>query len=311
MAKISIVVPCYNEEESVQLFYNEIIKISAELKDTEFELLFVDDGSADNTLKEIEKLAEIDDTVKYISFSRNFGKEAGIFAGLENASGDYVVLIDADLQHPPQLIIDMYKTLTTEDYDSVGAMRTSHKGESAFRGFFSKLFYKTLNKISDTKMQRGTTDYRMMNRKMLNAVLSMSEYNRFTKGIFSWVGFKTKWIEYENRERVAGNTTWSFFGLFKYSLQGIVNFSTAPLAAASFFGIALCIISMIAAAITVISTLIWGDPVAGYPTLICAILFVGGIQLLCIGIIGQYIAKLFLETKNRPKYISRKDNLNK
>lgn len=309
MPKISVVVPCYNESESLPLFYKEICTIANTMHLVEFEFLFIDDGSEDDTLEKLELLSQQDSRVKYISFSRNFGKEAGIYAGLKNSTGEYVVLMDADLQHPPSLLPEMYKAVTEEGFDCAGARRISRKGEGVFRSFFSRLFYKIINKISATEMESGVTDFRMMNRIMVDAVIEMSEYNRFTKGLFSWVGFQTKWFPYENVERAAGTTTWSFWSLLKYSLEGIVNFSTAPLAVASFFGIVFCVLAFLMVVVIVVKTIIWGDPVAGFPTLICVIFLLGGIQLLSLGVIGQYLSKIFLEVKHRPIYIVRKDNM--
>lgn len=301
--KISVIVPCYNEEESLPDFYKAIIGIAGEMAETDFEFLFINDGSKDRTLEILKELHRKDKRVRFCSFSRNFGKEAGIYAGLKNAKGDFVVLLDADLQHPPEYIPKMYQLITTEGYDSVAMKRTNRKGEKKIRSFFSKSFYKLINKISQTNIEESATDYRMMTRQMVDAVLEMQEYHRFTKGIFSWVGFQTKWLEYENVERQAGETKWSFWGLIKYSLEGIFAFSTAPLAIASVMGILFCILSFLTGIIVVIKTLIWGDPVAGFPTLICVILLIGGIQLLVIGIQGQYLAKAYMEIKNRPVFL--------
>lgn len=301
--KISVIVPCYNEEESLPDFYKAIIGIAGEMAETDFEFLFINDGSKDRTLEILKELHRKDKRVRFCSFSRNFGKEAGIYAGLKNSNGDFVVLLDADLQHPPEYIPKMYQLITTEGYDSVAMKRTNRKGEKKIRSFFSKSFYKLINKISQTNIEESATDYRMMTRQMVDAVLEMQEYHRFTKGIFSWVGFQTKWLEYENVERQAGETKWSFWGLIKYSLEGIFAFSTAPLAIASVMGILFCILSFLMGIIVVIKTLIWGDPVAGFPTLICVILLIGGIQLLVIGIQGQYLAKAYMEIKNRPVFL--------
>ena len=304
---ISIIVPSYNEEKSLPLFYDEICKIKPEFekKDVKFELIFVDDGSKDTTLQVIKGLKSKDDCVHYISFSRNFGKEAAIYAGLENCTGDYAVLMDADLQDPPAYLMEMYLAIKEEGYDSVATRRVSRKGEPVIRSFFARMFYRLMYKISNTEIVDGARDYRLMTRQMVDAILSMSEYNRFTKGIFGWVGFRTKWLEYENVERVAGETKWSFWKLFKYSLEGIMAFSTAPLALASYFGIILCIVAVIAILFIVIRALCFGDPTAGWPSLACIIIFIGGIQLFCIGVLGQYLAKTYLETKRRPIYISR------
>jgi len=307
MQLISIVVPCYNEQEVLPLFYKEINKVMAQIKDkhpdTEFELLFINDGSKDNTLNELRELALKDKCVRYISFSRNFGKEAGMYAGLQNAKGDYVVIMDADLQHPPAFIPQMYEYVLSGEYDCATTRRVSRKGESKIRSWFSRQFYKIMNKISQTEIVDGAQDFRFMTRKMVDAILSMKEYNRFSKGIFSWVGFRTKYIPYENVERAAGNTTWSFKSLFKYSLEGIFAFSTAPLAISSFLGILSFIISLIMIIVTVIKWLAFGDPVQGYTTTICIILMMGGLQLFCIGILGQYLSKTYLESKKRPIYL--------
>ncbi len=303
MSKISIVVPCYNEQESLHFFYKEITKTASEMPETEFEFLFIDDGSSDDTLDILKQLRHQDNRVRYLSFSRNFGKEAAIYAGLENSAGDYTVIIDADLQDPPCLIKEMYKSITEEGYDCVATRRTTRQGEPVIRSFFAKCFYRIINRISKTEIVDGARDFRMMKRKMVKAILNVSEYNRFSKGIFGWVGFKTKWLEYENVERVAGKTKWSFWKLFLYSLDGIMAFSTAPLAIASVTGLIFCLIAMIAIVFTIIRQLIWGGSVSGWPSLVCIIVLTGGIQLFCIGILGQYIAKTYLETKKRPIYI--------
>ncbi|MDU1892093.1 MAG: glycosyltransferase family 2 protein [Dysgonomonas sp.] len=303
MDKISLIVPCYNEEQALPYLYNEIVKLAEEMPEQEFEFIFINDGSKDKTLDIIKELRSSDDRVHYVSFSRNFGKEAGIYAGLKAAKGDYISLIDADLQDPPSLIKGMYESLKTEDYDCVATRRLDRKGEPIMRSFFAKQFYKLINKISDTEVVDGARDFRLMSRQMVDAILEMSEYNRFSKGIFGWVGFKTKWISFENVERVAGQTKWSFIGLFFYSLEGIIAFSTRPLFIASVFGILFCLIAFFMISVIIAKTLIWGDPVAGYPSLICAIFFMGGVQLFCLGILGQYLSKTYLETKKRPIYI--------
>ena len=307
MKLISIVVPCYNEQEVLPLFYDEITKVMAQIKekhnDTEFELLFINDGSRDNTLKILRELAVRDKCVRYISFSRNFGKEAGMYAGLQNAKGDYVVVMDADLQHPPAFIPQMYEYVLSGEYDCATTRRVSREGESKIRSWFSRQFYKIMNKISQTEIVDGAQDFRFMTRQMVDSILSMKEYNRFSKGIFSWVGFRTKYMPYENIERAAGNTTWSFKSLFKYSLEGIFAFSTAPLSISSFLGILSCIIAFIMILAIVVKWLVFGDPVQGYTTTICVILMMGGLQLFCIGILGQYLSKTYLESKNRPIYL--------
>lgn len=303
MHKISLVVPCYNEEQALPFLYDEIKKVANEMPDLEFEFIFINDGSKDKTLAIIKSLQDDDSRVHYVSFSRNFGKEAGIYAGLKAATGDYVALIDADLQDPPSLLKEMYHILTTEDYDCVATCRLDRKGEPALRSFFAKQFYKLINKISDTEIVDGARDFRLMSRQMVDAILDLSEYNRFSKGIFGWVGFNTKWLAYENVERVAGETKWSFIGLFFYSIEGIIAFSTRPLYIASAFGILFCLIAFIMICFIIVKTLIFGESVQGYPSTLCIIFFIGGIQLFCLGILGQYLSKTYLETKRRPIYI--------
>ena len=273
-----------------------------------FEYIFVNDGSADSTLEIIEALAQNDSRVKYISFSRNFGKESAIYAGFSKATGDYVVMMDADLQDPPKLLPEMLKYIQ-QGYDSVATRRVTRKGEPPIRSFFARMFYKIINKISDVDIVDGARDYRLMTAQMKDAIVSMQEYNRFSKGIFGWVGFKTKWLEYENIERVAGETKWNFWKLFLYSLEGIIAFSTAPLVLASMFGIIFCFLAFIMILFVIVRTLVFGDPVAGWPSMVCIIFLIGGIQLLCIGIIGQYLSKTYLETKKRPKYIIKDTNI--
>lgn len=309
MNKISVLIPCFNEEESLPLFYEEINGVSKKMNNVTFEFIFIDDGSIDNTLSIIKKYALIDERVKYISFSRNFGKEAAIYAGFQKSKGDYVVLMDADLQDPPSLLPTMYNIIVDENYDSVATRRVTRKGEPAIRSFFARCFYKLINKISDADIVDGARDYRLMTSKMVLAILSLSEYNRFSKGIFGWIGFKTKWIEYENVERVAGETKWSFWKLFKYSLEGIIGFSVGPLLLASLFGFIFSMLAIIMIIVIIVRTLLYGDPVSGWPSLVCIIMLIGGIQLLCIGILGQYLAKTYLETKNRPIYIEREGNI--
>ena len=303
---LSIVVPCYNEEEVLMNFYdaclNEIDGLGGE---ADYEFIFVDDGSKDKTLPIMRELSKLDKNVNYISFSRNFGKEAGIYAGLRAAKGDYVVLMDADLQHPPKYIPDMYNILKKEGFDSVGMRRKDRTGEGRLRAFFSKRFFKLMSKLSESNLPEGATDFRMMNRKFVDAVLSMTEYNRFTKGIFEWVGFKTYWMSYENEERAGGKSKWNFRSLLRYSLDGMIAFSTKPLTVASMLGLAIFLFSTMAMLFFVIKTLIWGDPVAGFPTLICVILMMGGLQLLFMGILGQYFAKAYMEVKGRPIYIAK------
>ena len=302
MKKISLVVPCYNEEEVIELFYKEIQKVKKDFDNVLFEIIFVNDGSSDNTLKLMRELSKNDD-VRYISFSRNFGKEAAMYAGLEASTGDYVAIMDADLQDPPALLKEMYEILELGEYDSVATRRVSRKGEPLIRSFFARMYYKLINKISKTEIVDGARDFRLMTRKMVNSVLSLKEYNRFSKGIFSWVGYRTKWLEYENVERAAGKTKWSFFKLFLYSLESIVAFSTAPLSIASVFGILFCFIAFIIIILIIVRTLIFGDPTSGWPSMACIMFLIGGVQLLCTGIIGQYLSKTYLEIKKRPIYI--------
>lgn len=302
--KISVIVSCYNEQESIPYFYEEITKVADQMKSFHFEFLFVDDGSIDHTLSILKTLSKEDQRVRYISFSRNFGKEAAMYAGLENSTGDYVTLMDADLQDPPSLLPQMCD-LIEQGYDVVGTRRVTRKGEPPIRSFFARCFYKIINKMSKIEMVDGARDYRLMTRQVVNSILTLQEYNRYSKGLFSFVGYKTKWLEYENIERVAGETKWSFWKLFKYAIEGIVAFTTAPLSLASVLGVIICFVSFIAILVIVVKTLLFGDPVGGWPSMVCILLFVSGIQLLCMGIIGQYLAKTYLETKKRPIYIVR------
>ena len=305
MEKISVVVSCYNEEKALPLFYNEMERVRK--KDfegiVEFEYIFVNDGSKDNTLKIIKELNQKDPKVRYISFSRNFGKEAAMYAGLEAAEGDYVTLMDADLQDPPALLKQMYDAIKNEGYDSVGTRRVTRKGEPTIRSFFARMFYKIINKMSNIEMVDGARDYRLMKRQVVDSIISLKEYNRYSKGLFSFVGFDTKWIEYENVERVAGETKWSFWKLFKYAIEGITAFSTTPLIFSSIIGLIFCLVAFIAIIFIIVKTLIYGDPTAGWPSMACIIVFVSGIQLFTIGIIGQYLSKTYLEVKRRPIYI--------
>lgn len=309
MSTITCVVPCYNEEQVIPLFYNEIKKVADNMNYIDFEFLFIDDGSTDNTLEIIKDLSTDDKRVKYISFSRNFGKEAAIYAGLKNSKGDYIALIDADLQDPPHLLVDMYNVILKKKVDCVGTRRVSRKGEPPIRSFFSSIFYKLFNKISKIKIEENARDYRLMTRQMVNSILNISEYNRFSKGIFSWVGYKTYWLEYDNIERAKGTTKWPFWKLMLYSIEGIIAFSTVPLAISSILGLLFCLVSFIMIIFFIVKTLVFSDPVAGYPSLICIIFFLSGIQLFCVGISGQYLSKTYLETKKRPIYISKEDNL--
>ena len=303
MDKISIIVPCYNEEEAMPIFYEEIVKVAKNMKKVDFEFIFVNDGSKDKTLEVARNLHEKDKRVRYVSFSRNFGKEAGMLAGLEASRGDYVAIMDVDLQDPPHLIEEMYETLKTEDYDCVATRRVSRDGEPPIRSFFAKCYYKLINKISKTEIVDGARDFRLMTRQMVDSILELKEYNRFSKGIFSWVGYNTKWLEYKNVERVAGTTKWSFWKLFLYSLESIVAFSTVPLSIAAVMGILFRLIAFIMIVVIIVKTITLGDPVAGWPSLVCIIFFVSGVQLFCLGVIGQYLAKTYLEVKNRPVYI--------
>lgn len=302
MKKISLVVPCYNEQEVIKLFYDEIQKIKKDFEEVSFEIIFVNDGSKDKTLDLMRELSKNDD-VRYVSFSRNFGKEAAMYAGLEASTGDYVAIMDADLQDPPALLKEMYEILESKKYDSVATRRVTRKGEPIIRSFFARLYYKIINKISKTEIVDGARDYRLMTRQMVNSVLSLKEYNRFSKGIFSWVGYRTKWLEYENVERAAGETKWSFWKLFLYSLESIVAFSTVPLSIASVMGILFCIVAFIIIIFIIVRTLMFGDPTSGWPSMVCIMFFIGGVQLLCLGIMGQYLSKTYLEVKKRPIYI--------
>ena len=302
LKKISIVVPCYNEHECIPIFLKEVLCVASTMP-INTEITFIDDGSTDNTLHVLRELTRNSKQVRYIALSRNFGKEAAILAGLEAAQGDYVVVMDADLQHPPHLLPLMLEGIVNENFDSVAAKRSNRNGESCVRSFFARIFYRMINKVSDTEMVEGATDYRLMTRQVVDAVLSLKEYNRFSKGIFSWVGFSTKWLEFENVQRQAGKTKWSFGGLILYSIDGIVSFSIKPLAVSSFFGLLFCLISFLGTIFIVIRWLMFGDPVQGWASTICIILFVGGIQLFSTGILGQYLAKSYLETKGRPIYV--------
>lgn len=302
---ISIVVPCYNEEPVLETFYAEVSKVAQEMSEVDFEFVFVDDGSKDRTLEEIKKLREKDKRVKFVSFSRNFGKEAGLLAGLEYAKGDYVATMDADLQDPPRLLPEMYADVKTGGYDCVATRRVSRKGEPPIRSFFARMFYKLINKMSKVEMVDGARDFRLMSRQMVQAIISMPEYNRYSKGLFSFVGFKTKWLEYENVQRAAGETHWSFWKLFVYAIDGILAFSTMPLAIASVLGLVFCFVAFVMIIVIIVKTLAFGDPVGGWPSLICVVLMMGGLQLLALGVMGQYLAKTYLETKRRPIYIVR------
>lgn len=304
MSLLSVIVPCYNEEDNVLPFYEELTKNDSFFKDKgmDVEILFIDDGSADRTAEEVKKLREKDERVHLVSFSRNFGKEAAIYAGLEHSEGDYAVLMDADLQDPPSLLPEMISCLE-QGYDSVATRRVSRKGEPPIRSFFARLFYKLMKKISRTEIMDGARDYRLMTRQMVNAILSMQEYNRFTKGIFGWVGFRTKWLEYENVERARGETKWNFWKLFIYSLDGIMAFSTVPLMIAAVAGALFCLLAFVMIIFIIVRKLIFGDPVSGWPSLVCIMLFLSGVQFFCTGILGQYLAKTYMEVKKRPIYL--------
>ncbi len=308
MALLSVIVPCFNEEENIRDFYDELLKNDEFLKgrDTELEIIYVDDGSSDKTASEVKKLIEADKRVHLLSFSRNFGKESAIFAGLKKAKGDYAVLMDADLQDPPSLLPEMFSYID-EGYDSVATRRVSRKGEPVIRSFFARRFYRLMNKISKTEIVDGARDYRLMTRQVVDAVLSMSEYNRFTKGIFGWVGYDTKWIEFENVERRKGETKWSFWGLVKYSLEGITAFSTMPLAIASYMGVLFCVLAFLFIIFIIVRKLLFDDPTSGWPSLVCIISLISGVQLFCLGIVGQYLSKTYMEVKRRPIYLVKED----
>ena len=297
MEKITVIVPCYNEEAALHYYYKEMSRVMDEMNDVDFELLLVNDGSKDKTLEIMMELASNDSRVKYISFSRNFGKEAAMYAGFENSTGDYVCLMDADLQDPPRLLPEMLKAIREEGYDSAATRRVTRKGEPPIRSFFARMFYKIMNKISDTELMDGARDYRLMTRQFVNALLELKEYNRFSKGLFGWVGFKTKWIEFENVERIAGETKWSFWKLLFYAID------------ASMIGMLMLFIALIFIIFIIVRTLIFNDPTSGWPSLVCIITLIGGIQIFCIGILGQYLSKTYLETKHRPVYIIKDSNL--
>lgn len=308
MKLLSVIVPCYNEEESVKLFYQELLKNEAffKKKNIEIEIIYIDDGSVDGTVAEVKKLRQKDERVHLLSFSRNFGKEAAMYAGLQKSQGDYVVIMDVDLQDPPSLLPEML-TYIEEGYDSVATRRVSRKGEPPIRSIFARMFYKLMRKISKTEIMDGARDYRLMTRQMVDAILSLEEYNRFTKGIFGWIGFKTKWLEYENVERVEGETKWSFWKLLMYSFDGITAFSTAPLMLASFVGVLFCVMAFLMIIFVIVRKLVFGDPVSGWASLVCIILMVAGVQFFCTGILGQYLAKTYMEVKKRPIYIVKEE----
>lgn len=308
MKKVSIIVPCYNEEESIPLFYKEIKKVFSKIN-YKLELIFVNDGSKDKTLELIRNLSKKDKEANYISLSRNFGKEAAMWAGLKHSTGDYVTVMDCDLQDPPTLIPEMLRLIEEEGYDVVGTRRVTRKGEPPIRSFFARMFYKIINKMSKVEMVDGARDYRMMTRQVVDNLLTLKEYNRYSKGLFSFVGFKTKWLEYENIERVAGETKWNFWKLFLYAIEGIVAFTTAPLTMAATFGILFCLVAFIMIIVIIVKTLVYGDPTSGWPSLACIIFMANGIELLCIGVIGEYLSKTYLEVKKRPIYIVKESNM--
>lgn len=306
---ISVIVPCFNEAKSLPGFLREISDIMTEMSELNFEILFINDGSVDDTLQILQDMKKQDHRIRYLSFSRNFGKEAAIYAGLQNARGNFVVVMDADLQDPPKLLPEMYRAVAEHGYDSAVGRRVSRKGEPLVRSFFARLFYKVIHKMSDIEIADGARDYRLMNRKFVNALLHLEEYNRFSKGLFGWVGFKNKWIEYENVERNAGETSWSFWSLFKYSIEGITAFTTVPLVFSSIVGVLLCIIAIFAVFYFILRKMLYGNPVNGWASLACIITFLGGIQLFCIGILGLYFSKMYLEIKKRPIYLIDEDSL--
>ncbi|MBR6159341.1 MAG: glycosyltransferase family 2 protein [Lachnospiraceae bacterium] len=311
MSLLSVIVPCYNEEEAIPLYYAAMKEVmeqfAKEYPDVCFEYIFIDDGSTDDTMGSIRALRAQDDRVHFVSFSRNFGKEAALYAGLSKSKGDLVVCMDVDLQDPPALLIDMYRAVVEEKYDSAATRRVTRAGEPKIRSFFARLFYKIMNRISDTEFVDGARDYRIMTRKMADAILELGENNRFTKGIYSWVGFKTKWIEFENVERIAGESKWSFFGLLRYSFEAVLGFSTAPLSFVISLGFVVTVFAFVLIVFIVIRTLLFGDPTSGWPSMICIVVFFAGTQLLCTGIVGAYLGKTYLETKNRPIFIAREE----
>ncbi|MDO5300417.1 MAG: glycosyltransferase family 2 protein [Clostridia bacterium] len=305
---VTLIVPCYNEEASLPIFYDAVCDVARQLPDYELTLLLVNDGSRDGTLAIMRRLAKKDERVKYLSFSRNFGKEAAMYAGFCNAKGDYIAVMDADMQDPPSLLPQMLEILAGGEYDSVATRRVTRDGEPPIRSFFARMFYRIINRISEADIVDGARDFRLMKREMVEAIVSMCEYNRFSKGIFGWIGFRTMWLPYKNVERVAGETKWNFWKLFKYSIDGIVNFSQAPLSIASYTGLGFTLLAFVATLFIIVRRLIFGDPVAGWASTVCIILFIGGIQLLCMGIIGQYLAKTYMEVKRRPHYIIAETN---
>jgi glycosyltransferase involved in cell wall biosynthesis len=309
MKLLSVIVPCYNEEENIKDFYDELMKNEVYFKDhdVDLEIIYVNDGSKDGTVAKVKELNALDKRVHLINFSRNFGKEPAMYAGLEKAKGDYVAIMDCDLQDPPALLPQMYEAIVNEGYDSVATRRVNRKGEPLIRSFFARMFYRIINKMTKAEIVDGARDYRLMNRQFVEAILSMKEYNRFSKGIFGWVGFNNKWIEFENIERMKGETKWSFWKLFLYALDGIVAFSTAPLAISSLIGVLFCLLAFFFIIFTIVRAAVFGDPTSGWPSLVCIILLVSGVQLFCIGIVGQYLSKTYLEVKERPLYIVKEE----
>ena len=311
MSLLSVIIPCYNEEEAIPFFYDAMKTVGEQFAekypDVGFEYIFIDDGSTDGTVDVVRKLRNEDKRVHFVSFSRNFGKESALYAGFKKAAGDYVVCMDADLQDPPHLLIDMFTAVVEEGYDSAATRRVTRKGEPKIRSLFARMFYRLMNRISDVEFVDGARDYRILTRKMVDSILRLGENNRFTKGIYSWVGFKTKWIEFENVERVAGETKWSFFGLLRYSFEAILGFSTAPLSFVITLGFIVTMLAFVLIIFVIIKTLIYGDPTSGWPSMICIVVFFAGTQLLCTGIVGAYLGKTYLETKNRPIYITREE----
>lgn len=305
---ISLIVPCYNEQEALPIFYEEVTKVLQQMGHA-YELLFINDGSKDDTLKILKELGERDERVRYLSFSRNFGKEAAMYAGFCNAQGDYVAVMDADMQDPPSLLPQMMEIIDSGEYDSVATRRVTREGEPRIRSWFARMFYRIINHISETDIVDGARDFRLMKRDMVDAIVRMGEYNRFSKGIFGWIGFRTYWLSYQNVNRVAGETKWSFWKLFKYALEGVINFSQAPLSLASGFGLFMTVIAFVAVVVIVVRKLLFGDPVAGWASTVCIITLIGGIQLFCMGIMGQYIAKTYMEVKKRPHYIVAESNM--
>ena len=310
MSLLSVIVPCYNEQEAIPLFYEAISKTASDMReiwnDLEFEYLFIDDGSSDGTLETIKSIRLKDDRVRFVSFSRNFGKESALYAGLKNSRGEYAVTMDADMQDPPALLPEMYRAVREEGYDSAATRRVTRRGEPVIRSFFARRFYRIINRMSSADIVDGARDYRIMTRRMVDSIVGMQEYNRFTKGIYGWIGFNTKWIEFQNVERVAGETKWSFWKLFGYAMEGIIGFSTVPLSMATWVGIFMSIVSFLGILFIIVKKLVYGDPTSGWSSMVCIILMIAGIQLFCMGIIGQYLAKTYLETKRRPIYIAKR-----